>query len=252
MDISYNFKGKTVIITGAASGMGFCASEKYAKTGAQVLMCDINEDGLRQAAAKIVPEDGGSVEAYPIDMRDFDAVMRLGEYAKATYGHIDITVSFAGGTGARVTGEGKPFHQMSEDVINWSLDVNLRAPMYLARAVINTMIEQKSGVIINIGSVMGILAGSDADYAATKSGLIGFTKSLAYIGAPHGVRSVMVTPGGVMTRPGLAGFACPLDRVAEPEELVDVVMFASGDKASFITGENIIVDGGRTSCYPRG
>ena len=166
-------------------------------------------------------------------------------HVKEKYGHIDITASFAGGSAGRVCKEFKPFHELSIDAINWGVDVNLKAPMYLARAVLPIMLEQKSGVIINIGSITGVSAAHDAEYSAAKSGLIGFTKSIAIIGAPHGVRCCLVSPGGVMTRPGMAGFKCPMNRVAEPEEIINVVLFVSSDKASFVTGDNYLVDGGR-------
>lgn len=245
MNMELDFKGKAVIITGAASGMGLCASQKYAEAGAHVVMCDVNVEGLKTASEGITPQDGGSVEPYVIDMRDYAAVEKLAAHVKETYGHIDITASFAGGSAGRVCKEFKPFHELSIDAINWGVDVNLKAPMYLARAVLPIMLEQKSGVIINIGSITGVSAAYDAEYSAAKSGLIGFTKSIAIIGAPHGVRCCLVSPGGVMTRPGMAGFKCPMNRVAEPEEIINVVLFVSSDKASFVTGDNYLVDGGR-------
>ena len=238
MNMELDFKGKAVIITGAASGMGLCASQKYAEAGAHVVMCDVNAEGLKTASEGITPQDGGSVEPYVIDMRDYAAVEKLAAHVKETYGHIDITASFAGGSAGRVCKEFKPFHELSIDAINWGVDVNLKAPMYLARAVLPIMLEQKSGVIINIGSIAG-----DAAYAG--GSVIGFTKSSAIIGAPHGVRCCLVSPGGVMTRPGMAGFKCPMNRVAEPEEIINVVLFVSSDKASFVTGDNYLVDGGR-------
>ncbi len=249
MNMELDFKGKSVIITGAASGMGLCASRKYAEAGARVVMCDVNADGLKEASETITPCDGGSVEPYVIDMRDYAAVEALASHVKETYGHIDITISFAGGTATRIFKEFKPYHEMSIEAIDWGIDVNLKAPMYLARAVLSTMIEQKSGVIINIGSISGVSAGSDSDYSAAKSGLIGFTKSIAVIGAPHGVRCCCVSPGGVLTRPGMLGFKSPMGRVAEPEEIVNLIMYVTSDKAAFITGDNYMIDGGRSTTY---
>lgn len=249
MNMELDFKGKAVIITGAASGMGLCASRKYAEAGAHVIMCDVNEKGLKEASATVEPCDGGSAEPYVIDMRDYAAVEVLASHVKEAYGHIDITISFAGGTATRIFKEFKPYHEMSIEAINWGIDVNLKAPMYLARAVLPTMLEQKSGVIINIGSITGVSAGSDSDYSAAKAGLIGFTKSIAVIGAPYGVRCCCVSPGGVLTRPGMAGFKCPMNRVAEPEEIVDLIMFVTSDKAGFITGDNYLIDGGRSTTY---
>ena len=148
MNMELNFKGKAVIITGAASGMGLCASQKYAEAGAHVVMCDVNAEGFKTASEGITPQDGGSVESYVIDMRDYAAVEKLAAHVKETYGHIDITASFAGGSAGRVCKEFKPFHELSINAINWGVDVNLKAPMYLARAVLPIMLEQKSGVIL--------------------------------------------------------------------------------------------------------
>ena len=112
------------------------------------------------------------------------------------------------------------------------------------------MKEQKNGVIVNIGSVEGVTGSGAADYCAAKSGLIAFTKSMALIGAPYGVRCCMVSPGPVLTRAAMANMKTALGRAAEPQEIVDLVLYLCSDKASFITGDNYIIDGGR-SCGAR-
>jgi NAD(P)-dependent dehydrogenase (short-subunit alcohol dehydrogenase family) len=111
------------------------------------------------------------------------------------------------------------------------------------------MIEQKSGVIIYIGSATGEVGGNgnSADYATAKCGIMyGLTKSMAQYGAPYNIRAVCVTPGPVLTRPEMANLKTPLGRAAEPIEIVNLIMYLASDKASFITGVNYIIDGGRS------
>ena len=124
----------------------------------------------------------------------------------ATFGQVDCTVSCAGGSSARVLQEkGSSFKEWSVSTLDWGIDVNLRAPMYLAHAVIGHMMERKTGVIIHIGSIDGQTGSSSVDYSAAKSGVMfGLTKSLARYGAPYGVRVNCVSPGPVLTRPAMA------------------------------------------------
>ena len=131
------------------------------------------------------------------------------------------------------------------EVLDWGIAVNFRAPILFARAAMEHMMNQKSGVIINIGSVDGETGGA-VDYAAEKSGITyGLTKALARIGAPHNVRCCAVTPGPVLTRAAMANMKTALGRAAEPIEVVKLVMYLCSDDAAFITGTNHIIDGGR-------
>ena len=119
-----------------------------------------------------------------------------------------------------------------------------------ARACMPHMVAAKKGVICLVGSVMGMEADPiGAMYGAAKSGLFNFVKSLALAGGPHGVRAVCVSPGPVLTRPGMATMVTAIGRAARPEELVDVILFLCSDAASFVTGANMLVDGGRM-CMP--
>ena len=118
----------------------------------------------------------------------------------------------------------------------------------MARAVMGYMIQQKSGVIINIGSVDGQTGTSTCvDYSTAKSGVMnGLTKSLALYGAPHGVRVCCISPGPVLTRAAMAKMETRLGRAAEPREIVDLILFLASDKGAFITGSNYMIDGGRS------
>jgi len=123
------------------------------------------------------------------DVRSYPSIEQAVKLAHETYGSVDIAISYAGGAATRIFKEFKPFHQMSIEAIEWGIDVNMKGPVFMARAVLDIMMGQKSGVIINIGSIERT-TGSEcgAEYSAAKSGLIGFTKSIALLGALYGVR----------------------------------------------------------------
>ena len=129
-------------------------------------------------------------------------------------------------------------------MLDWGAEVNFKGPIWFCRAVIGTMIEQQGGVIINLGSIDGVTGGAVV-YGAAKAGMIGLTKSLALYGAPYNVRACCVSPGPVLTRPGMANMATPLKRAAEPIEVVNLILYLCSDKAAFITGSNYLIDGGR-------
>ena len=246
----YGFRDKVAVITGAASGMGLCAVRRLAKEGAKVVMCDISAAPLEQAAEKI-RSDGGCVETCVTDVRRYADAESAAALAVERFGRIDLLIPFAGGNEARCCGtRGKPFYEQPVEAIDWGIDVNLRGVVYFVRACMPHMIRSKKGVICLIGSVMGVEAdGIGAMYGAAKCGLFNFVKSLAVAGGPHGVRAVCVSPGPVMTRPGMSTMLTALGRAAEPDELVDVVLYVCSDSAGFITGVNIVADGGHL-CLP--
>lgn len=234
------FVKKTALITGAASGMGLLTSQLLHEEGANVVMLDINGEMLKEKAAEL------GCDFKVVNVRHYDEIEAAVQYAKNKYGSVDITVSYAGGNASRVCKEGKPFYQMATESLDWGIDVNFRAPLYMAKAVAEIMAEQKSGVIVNIGSIDGVTgSASGADYSAEKSGLIGLTKSLGLLGAQHGFRCVCVSPGPVMTREAMKNMRTPMGRAAEVREVVDLLLYLCSDQAAFITGTNYIIDGGR-------
>lgn len=238
-----DFTDTVAVITGAASGMGFLAAQRFIAGGAAVVLVDANVAAVTAAAASL-PGD----RALPVvaDVRRYEEVEQVAAQALQRFGRIDYLLNFAGGAETRVLGlEGVPFHELPPEAIDWGLDVNLKGPVYLSRAILPTMIAQQRGVIINLGSVSGIEGAHAVCYSAAKSGLIGLTKSLALCGAPHGVRACCVSPGPVLTRPGMAAMRTRLGRAAEPREVVDLILYLCSDRAAFITGSNHVIDGGR-------
>jgi NAD(P)-dependent dehydrogenase (short-subunit alcohol dehydrogenase family) len=241
------FENKVAMITGAASGMGLLSAQKLAEEGAKVVLTDVNADAVA-VAADAIRGNGGDAIGIPVDVRDYGQVEAAATAALEKFGRIDLLLNCAGGAEGRMLKCGLPFHEMPIEVIDWGLDVNLKGVVYCCRAVLGTMIQQKSGVIINLGSVTGIQGDGygAVNYSAAKSGIIGLTKSIALCGAPHGVRCCCVSPGPVLTRPGMASMKTRLGRAAEPIEIVDLILYLCSDKAAFITGTNYLIDGGRT------
>ena len=256
------FENKVGLFSGASSGMGYLTSECIVKEGGYVVMTDINPETLEAAVAKVNAIRPGSAVGVVCDVRDYDQVCHARDVAVETFGRIDVVCSFAGGAEMRMLAkqlaelehEGRwEFPDVPIWVYDWSLDVNLKGQFYFAHAVLKQMREQNSGVIVNIGSITGEEGCSgNIAYSTAKSGAMnGLTKSLAQYGAKYGIRCVCVAPGPVLTRPGMANMKTLLNRAAEPQEMIDLILFLVSEKGAFINGTTILADGGR-NIIPRG
>ena len=250
-----NFTGKTAISTGAASGMGLLFAENFTELGGNVVMCDVNESVLNEKVDAINKKGKGKAIGIVCDVRDYTQVCDVRDKAVEEFGSIDIMANFAGGTARRVLNVGweDDFTDVPIEVFDWGLDVNLKGPFYFAHAVLKQMKKQKSGLIINMGSITG--AEGDAggmDYPTAKAGLMyGLTKSISQYGAPHNIRCVCISPGPVLTRAAMANMKTPMGRAADPQEIIDLILFVASEKGQFINGENIMIDGGRNAAPRR-
>lgn len=248
-----DFKGKVAISTGAASGMGLLFAQNITALGGNVVMCDVNNEGLEEKVAEINKKGVGKALGVLCDVRNYDQVCAARDKAIEAFGSIDIMANFAGGTAVRMRNVDRTkfpeFPDVPIDVYDWGIDVNLKGPFYFAHAVLKQMREQKSGLIINIGSITGQEGdGYGMDYSTSKSGLMfGLTKSIAQYGSKYGIRCVCVSPGPVLTRDAMANMHTLLGRAAEPQEIIDLIFFIASDKGQFINGENIMIDGGRNA-----
>lgn len=244
-----DFSGKTAISTGAASGMGLLFAQNFAALGGNAVLCDVNENILKAKTEEINAKGKGKAIAVVCDVRDYKQVCKARDKAVEAFGSIDVVANFAGGFAKRVLNASGEFPDVPIEVFDWGLDVNLKGPFYFAHAVASTMRKQRSGLIINIGSITGVEGdGGGPEYPTAKAGLMyGLTKSVAQFGAPYGVRCVCVSPGPVLTRASMAGMKTLLGRAAEPQEIIDLCLFLASDKGQFINGENIMIDGGRAA-----
>lgn len=247
-----SFSDKTAIVTGGASGMGLVFAQNWCKLGGNVVMCDVNESTLLEKANEINANERGKALGIFCDVRNYEQVQNACKTAFDTFGSLDVVCNFAGGTATRVLGvrgEISDFADVPIDVFDWGIDVNLKGQFYFCHAASHYMREQKSGLIVNIGSITGMEGdGYGMDYPTAKSGVMfGLTKSMAQYGSKYGFRCVCVSPGPVLTRPGMSGMKTLLGRAAEPQEIIDLILFLASDKGQFINGENIMIDGGRNA-----
>ena len=247
------FAGKTVLITGGASGIGLLCGKCFAKEGAKVVLADFDQAGLDKAVEEI-QEVTADVLGCRVDVRDYNQVVRCRDEAVERFGTIDILVTCAGGAEARLMQAKGDFIHLPIEVVDFGIDVNLKGALYFDHAVMQQMAKQGGGVIIQLGSITGE-EGCDTNvaYSASKSALMnGAVKSLARCGAQYGVRVCTVSPGPVLTRPGMAAMKTLIGRAAQTQEIVDMIMYLASDKAAFVTGTNFLIDGGRNVLLNRG
>ncbi len=232
-------KDKICIVTGAAQGIGAATTKRFADEGALVIACD------RRSQA--IP---GAAEVFELDVTDRSQVDAMVAAVLKKYGRIDVLVNNAGITkDARLV-------KMTLEQFDAVIDVNLRGVFHCSQAVAHTMVAQGSGVILNASSVVGIYGNfGQTNYAATKFGVIGFTKTWSRELGPKGVRVNAVAPGFVDT-PILSTIPekvlqqmreqVPLGRLGKPEEIASVYAFLASDDASYVNGAVLEVSGGMT------
>jgi 3-oxoacyl-[acyl-carrier protein] reductase len=234
-----SLEGKTALVTGASKGIGKAIATELAAAGAAVVVG--YRSGRDEAEALATQLGGRAIQA---DVSNADEAKRLVEEA----GELDILVNNAGLTRDGVLA------RMSDDDWRTVLETNLSSVFYTCRAVTRPMMKKRAGAIVNVSSIVGVHGNwGQANYAASKAGIIGFTKSLARELGSRNVRANVVAPGYVQTQltdvlPEEATAAMltntPLGRLGEPEDVAGAVRFLCSDAASFITGEVLLVDGG--------
>ncbi len=239
-----SFTEKTVLVTGASRGIGRAIAEHFAKLGAKVIGTATSSNG----AANITAYLGESGFGLELNVTQQESVDALYETIKEKVGHIDILVNNAGITADNL------FLRMKEDEWCDVIDTNLTSLYRLCKPCLRGMMKQRYGRIINIGSVVGSTGnGGQANYAAAKSGLLGFTKSLASEVASRGITVNAVAPGFIETdmtdkltdeQKASTLSAVPANRLGQVSEIAETVGFLASDGASYITGETIHVNGG--------
>ncbi|MCC6196943.1 MAG: 3-oxoacyl-ACP reductase FabG [Burkholderiales bacterium] len=241
--------GKVSIITGAGQGIGRATALKFAKEGAKVAVCDINLDSVAQTV-ELVECAGGEAVGFQIDVTDKGSIAAMVDGVMAKWGRVDTLVNNAGIV------QDAQFKKMSEDQFDRVIDVNLKGVYNCTKAVVDIMLAQNSGVILNASSIVGIYGNfGQTNYAATKFGVIGMVKTWARELGRKGIRANAICPGFVET-PILATMPekvirmmedrVPMGRLAKPEEIANTYAWLASDEASYINGAVIEVSGGVT------
>ena len=239
---------KIALVTGASRGIGKAIATALAEAGATVV---INYNGSKERAEEVkaqIEGKGGKAITYQCDVSDFAAVESMMKELIKEYGQIDILVNNAGITRDNL------IMKMKEEDFDAVIDTNLKGAFNTIKCISRQMLKQRSGKIVNIASVSGVVGNAgQANYSAAKAGMIGLTKAVAKELSSRGINVNAVAPGFIETDmtaalsddvKKTAEQSIPFGRMGKPEEIADAVVFLASDKASYITGQVLCVDGG--------
>jgi 3-oxoacyl-[acyl-carrier protein] reductase len=240
---------RVVVITGGSKGIGRAVAFRFADEEARIVLIHYDPDEVESnATLKVLSERGVEAESHRVDVSSFEAVNGLFEDILSRLGRIDVLVNNAGITKDTL------LMRMSEEDWDTVIKVNLNSVFNCTKAVVRPMIKQKSGNIVNISSVVGQIGNAgQANYSASKAGIMGFTKTIAREVAPRGITVNAIAPGFIDTGMSAAisekakeSFLSqiPLGRIGRPEEVADAVYWLCSSAASYITGQVIHVNGG--------
>lgn len=241
-------EGKTALITGAARGIGKALALRFAQQGANIAFTDLVIDENGEQTKREIEELGVKCQAYASNAADFTQTAEVVEQIKNDFGHIDILVNNAG-----ITKDGLMM-RMTEGQWDAVINVNLKSAFNFIHAVLPLMMRQRKGSIINMASVVGVHGNAgQANYAASKAGLIALAKSIAQEVGSRGIRANAIAPGFIETAMTAAlpedvrkewTKKIPLRRGGTPDDIADVALFLASDLSSYVSGQVIQVDGG--------
>jgi NAD(P)-dependent dehydrogenase (short-subunit alcohol dehydrogenase family) len=244
---------RVAIVTGGAQGIGRAIATAFGREGCRVMLADVNREGAERTAAELRAA-GATVAAHAIDLQRVDQIPGLIDRTVRELGRLDVLVNNAG------VEFGGTFFEVTPEVWDAHLNVNLRAMFFTAQAAAGWMKDHGGGAVVNIASIQGaIFSARYIPYTVSKSGVRGLTGALAVALAPHGIRVNAVAPGWCNTAMNKAAGAAPdsaavrerlrlipLARIGEPEDMAEAVLFLASPRAAYLTGQTITVDGGRT------
>ncbi|RLD23862.1 MAG: 3-oxoacyl-[acyl-carrier-protein] reductase [Bacteroidetes bacterium] len=241
-------EGKVAIITGASRGIGKAIAKKFVENGAIVAFTYLSSEEKAKTLEAELTANGGTAKGFKSNAADFDQAQDLAAAVVKEFGQVDAVVNNAGITRDTL------LMRMSEEQWDEVMQVNLKSVFNLTKAVLRPMLKARKGSIINMSSIVGIRGNAgQANYAASKAGIIGFTKSVALELGSRNIRSNAVAPGFIETEmtdaldPGVVqGWrdTIPLKRGGQPDDVANLCVFLASDMSTYITGQTINVDGG--------
>jgi 3-oxoacyl-[acyl-carrier protein] reductase len=241
-------KGKNAVITGGAQGIGFAIARLYAEEGANLVLCDVNLESAQKSADELGQKYGVSTLALKVDVTQSSSTEEMAKLTLDKLGRIDILVNNAGITKDNLV------MRMSEMEWDAVLAVNLKGAFNATKSVVRPMMKERSGRIINIASIVGLMGNAgQANYSASKGGLIAMTKTCAREFASRNILVNAIAPGFIRTKMTDAlseeqkaklAAIIPLERLGEAEDVAKAALFLAGDDSSYITGQVISVNGG--------
>jgi len=240
-------QNKVTIITGGARGIGFAMAKRFAEQGSDLALCDVNQDALNTAQAEL-EKTGRTVLTGKVDVTKYSEVEQFVQKVLDKFGKTDILINNAG-----ITRDGL-LVRMNEADWDMVLNVNLKGAFNCTKAVAKPMMKQRGGKIVNVASIIGIIGNAgQANYAASKGGIIAFTKSIAKELASRNVNVNAIAPGFIQTdmtavlpedTKKLMLNLIPLGKFGTAEDVADLALFLVSDSSAYITGQVIQVDGG--------
>ena len=240
------FEGRTAMVTGAGKNIGREIALMFAQNGANVIVCDYNEENAIEAVKEIEALGVDAMRAV-CDVRDRKKIFQYVAEAVKRFGKIDYLVNNAGGSSG-LLGKLTRFVDAEESTLDFVIDTNLKGAFHCTQAVLPSMISQKYGKIINVSSIAALVGLYDrVDYSAAKAGMIGMTRALAMEVGEYNICVNCVSPGAIARNGKMSDRLTYLGengRCGTPEDIAQTVIFLA--QQDFITGQNIVVDGGRT------
>lgn len=259
--VELSLRDRPSIVTGASRGIGRAIAAKFAAAGGEVAICSRSYDRVEPVAEELTARHDGRVVPVECDVTEREQVRDLVDFAISEFGDVRVLVNNAGGG----VDADDLLHRSGEETWDDAVELNLKSQYLVSREVLPAMIASGGGSMVHVGSVNGLHGIALAGYSAAKSGILSLSRNIATHYGQHGIRSNVLSAGTIETearREEMAGKddpddarqrwldQYPLGRFGTPEEVADTALFLASERAGFVTGENLVVDGGLTSGLP--